>query len=661
MKLSDLTIEEKLRLICGKGSWHTEDFGGKLPAVSMSDGPVGLRTMYQAENGTWETWPAVAYPSVQVLANTWSEDCARLMGECLGDDAAERNVDLLLGPGVNIKRNPLNGRNFEYFSEDPCLAGTLAKAYVSGVQSRGVGACVKHFCCNNLEFDRLHQSSDVDERTLREIYYRPFEIACEAQPVAVMCSYNRINGTYGSEYQKGYDVLREEFGFDGAIISDWDAVRDRTAAAKAGLDLEMPFNEHNYSRLVADYKAGKITEAEIDACAARVLKLGERMVEMRTRRTSGRTEAERAEAAKNIATEGIVLLKNEGVLPLQKGTKAAVCGYYAKPDDARTLAGGGSSQVVWKDAVFDLPAQLAARGVENAYEQGCAVDTVWSVRMDMRRARMNAAGSAVNIVCVGTGNWLEFEEGDRRSMRLPAVQERLILETAEENENTVVVLFAGAAVDMSRWVDSVAAVVYAGFPGMGGDAVLADLLTGARNFSGKTSETFPYALEDVPAAESFMSAGVTRYQEGLDVGYRYFATYDVPVLFPFGHGLSYAAFEYSDLALQPMETGVRVSFAVENISDRDGAEAAQVYVHECAPLVYRPTRELKGFVKPAIRAGEKTIVDLMLPLRAFAHWSTSQDKWVVTDGVYEILIGASSEDIRLAAKAKIEGGKITVL
>ena len=241
----DLTIEEKLRLICGKGSWHTEDFGGKLPAVSMSDGPVGLRTMYQAENGTWETWPAVAYPSVQVLANTWSEDCARLMGECLGDDAAERNVDLLLGPGVNIKRNPLNGRNFEYFSEDPYLAGTLAKAYVSGVQSRGVGACVKHFCCNNLEFDRLHQSSDVDERTLREIYYRPFEIACEAQPVAVMCSYNRINGTYGSEYQKGYDVLREEFGFDGAIISDWDAVRDRTAAAKAGLDLEMPFNEHN--------------------------------------------------------------------------------------------------------------------------------------------------------------------------------------------------------------------------------------------------------------------------------------------------------------------------------------------------------------------------------------------------------------------------------
>ena len=661
MKLSDLTIEEKLRLICGKGSWHTEDFGGKLPAVSMSDGPVGLRTMYQAENGTWETYPAVAYPSVQLLANTWSEDCARLMGECLGDDTAERNVDLLLGPGVNIKRNPLNGRNFEYFSEDPCLAGTLAKAYAAGVQSCGVGACVKHFCCNNLEFDRLHQSSDVDERTLREIYYRPFEIACEARPVAVMCSYNRINGTYGSEYKKGYDALRGEFAFDGAIISDWDAVRDRTAAAKAGLDVEMPFNERNYERLVADFKASRITEAEIDACAARVLALGERVLSMREQRAPKRREAERAEAAKNIAAEGVVLLKNDGVLPLEKGIKAAVCGYYAKPDDVRTLAGGGSSQVVWKDASFDLPAQLSARGVENVYEQGCAVDTVWSVRMDMRRARLNASASDVNLVCVGTGNLIEFEEGDRRSMRLPEVQERLILETAEENANTIVVLFAGAAVDMSRWVDRVAAVVYAGFPGMGGDAVLADLLTGARNFSGKTSETFPYELTDVPAAEGFVSAGVTRYQEGLDVGYRYFTSHDMPVLFPFGYGLSYAMFDYSDLALQSMETGVRVSFCIENISERDGAEAAQVYVHECAPLVYRPTRELKDFVKPVVRAGEKTIVVLTLPMRAFAHWSTSQDKWVVTDGVYEIMVGASSEDIRLSAKIKIEDGKICAL
>ena len=649
MKLSDLTIEEKLRLLCGVGAWHTAAFGD-LPAVSMSDGPVGLRTMYEAGEGVWETYKAVVYPSVQVLANTWSEDCARLMGECLGCDAADRQVDLLLAPGVNVKRHPLNGRNFEYFSEDPFLAGTLAKAYVEGVQSQGVGACVKHFCCNNMEFDRLHQTSDVDERTLREIYYKPFEIACEAHPVAVMCSYNRINGTYGSEYKKGFDVLRREFGFDGAVISDWDAVRDRTAAAKAGLDVEMPFNE-----------AGAITEEEVDACAARVLELEERMVKMRAMRCGKHDEAARIEAAKRIQAEGTVLLKNEGVLPLAAGTKAAVCGYYARPDNVKTLAGGGSSLAEWLDPAFDLPSQLAARGVENVYEQGCAIDTVWSVRMDMRRARENAAERAVNIVCVGTGSAIESEEKDRTTMRLPLVQERLILETAEENENTVVVLFAGAAVDMSAWIDKVAAVVYAGFVGMGSDAVLADLLTGARNFSGKLSETFPFSLGDLPAAETFVSAGVTRYQEGLDVGYRYFTTYKEPVLFPFGFGSSYSEFAYADLALQATETGVRVRFAIENVSRRDGMETAQVYVHPCAPLVYRPDRELKHFAKRGVAAGEKIIVDLTLPLGAFAHWSASQDRWEVSDGVYEILVGASCEDIRLRAKIRVQKGRVSVL
>ena len=619
MKLSDLTIEEKLRLLCGVGAWHTAAFGD-LPAVSMSDGPVGLRTMYEAGEGVWETYKAVVYPSVQVLANTWSEDCARLMGECLGCDAADRKVDLLLAPGVNVKRHPLNGRNFEYFSEDPFLAGTLAKAYVEGVQSQGVGACVKHFCCNNMEFDRLHQTSDVDERTLREIYYKPFEIACEAHPVTVMCSYNRINGTYGSEYKKGFDVLRREFGFDGAVISDWDAVRDRTAAAKAGLDVEMPFNERNYQRLVEDFKAGAITEEEVDACAARVLELEERMVKMRAMRCGKHDEAARIEAAKRIQAEGTVLLKNEGVLPIAAGTKAAVCGYYARPDNVKTLAGGGSSLAEWLDPAFDLPSQLAARGVENVYEQGCAIDTVWSVRMDMRRARENAAERAVNIVCVGTGSAIESEEKDRTTMRLPLVQERLILETAEENENTVVVLFAGAAVDMSAWIDKVAAVVYAGFVGMGSDAVLADLLTGARNFSGKLSETFP-----------------------------------------FGFGSSYSEFAYADLALQATETGVRVRFSIENVSRRDGMETAQVYVHPCAPLVYRPDRELKHFAKRGVAAGEKIIVGLTLPLGSFAHWSASQDRWEVSDGVYEILVGASCEDIRLRAKIRVQKGRVSVL
>ena len=268
--VKDLTVQEKLRLICGQDCWHTVSLGGKLPQITVSDGPNGLRTEQTDESGKTYTIPAVAYPSIQLLANTWSTESARTMGACLADDCLERDVDILLAPGVNIKRHPLNGRNFEYFSEDPVLAGEMAKAYIEGVQGGGVGVCLKHFCCNNLEYDRLHQSSDVDDRTLHEIYYAPFAIACEAKPVSVMCSYNRINGTYASEYKQGFDYLRRECGFDGAIFSDWDAVRDRAAAARAGLDLEMPFNQDNYEKLCADYRAGKLPDEELDACVQRV-------------------------------------------------------------------------------------------------------------------------------------------------------------------------------------------------------------------------------------------------------------------------------------------------------------------------------------------------------------------------------------------------------
>ena len=258
-KLEELSVQEKLRLICGKDAWHTEDFDGKLMQIFVSDGPVGLRTMKE-EGGEWTTIPAVAFPSVQVLANTWNTELAQRTGEALADECYDRGVDILLAPGVNIKRDARNGRNFEYFSEDPVVAGEMAKAYIEGVQGRGIGVCLKHFCCNNLEDDRLHQSSDVDERTLREIYYRPFEIACEAKPVSVMCSYNRVNGVFASENTKGFRVLREEFGFDGAIISDWFAVRNRAKSAMAGLDLEMPFSPENYEQLKADYAAGKLSD-----------------------------------------------------------------------------------------------------------------------------------------------------------------------------------------------------------------------------------------------------------------------------------------------------------------------------------------------------------------------------------------------------------------
>lgn len=658
----ELTAEEKMRLICGKDFWHTDDLDGKLPSVTVADGPVGLRVVKERrEDGTETAYPATAYPSVQLLANSWNTACAREMGASLGDDCLERDVDILLAPGVNIKRNPLNGRNFEYFSEDPYLAGKMAKSYIEGVQGRGVGVCLKHFCCNNLEYDRLHQSSDVDERTLREIYYKPFEIACEAKPVSVMCSYNRINGTYAAEYKQGFNVLREEFGFDGAIFSDWGAVRDRTASAKAGLDLSMPVCEEHVRKLRADYAAGRLSDEELDACAQRVLNLIVRCKKMRAGKEVVRTARERAEVAKEIAAEGMVLLKNDGLLPLDGIKRASVSGCFAKPDTIEMLRGGGSAGVEWLDKTFDIPAALEKRGYAVAYEGAFRYDGVESFHQNARTALLNAAESEVAVVCVGTGNPVEYEAGDRKTLRLPDVQERAILETAEQNENTVVIVFAGGAVDMSVWADKVKAILFAGFPGMGGDEVIADILTGKINPSGKLSETFPLGEDTVPAVNAYRVAGVTRYQEGLDVGYRYFDTCDVPVLFPFGHGLSYSQFAYKDMALTAEKDGLHVSCSVENVSDRSGKECVQVYVRECAPLVYRPKKELKAFSKAEIKAGARVAFSFWLDGDVFAHWSVSENGWTVTDGVYEILVGASSQDIRLRAKVKIEDGKIRIL
>lgn len=658
----ELTAEEKMRLICGKDFWHTDDLDGKLPQITVADGPVGLRVVKERkEDGSETAYPATAYPSIQLLANTWSIECAEAMGASLGGDCLDREVDILLAPGVNIKRNPLNGRNFEYFSEDPHLAGAMAKSYIEGVQGQGVGVCLKHFCCNNLEYDRLHQSSDVDERTLRELYYRPFQIACEANPVSVMCSYNRINGTYAAEYKKGFDVLRNEFGFNGVVFSDWGAVRDRTASAKAGLDLSMPVCEDHYKKLHADYEAGRLTDEELNSCAQRVLDLIYRCKEMRRGKKAAITEKKRAEVSKKIAADGMVLLKNDGSLPFSGVKSISVCGCFAKPDTIEMLRGGGSAGVEWSDKTFDIPAALEKRGYSVAYEGAFRYDGVESFSQNARAALLNAAKSDANIVCVGTGNPVEYEAGDRKTLRLPEVQERAILETAKQNENTIVIVFAGGAVDMRAWADRVKAVLFAGFPGMGGDEVVADILTGAVNPSGKLSETFPLSVESVPAVNAYRVAGVTRYQEGLDVGYRYFDAYDVPVLYPFGYGLSYSEFVYKEMRLTAEEDGLRVSCSVENASARDGKETVQVYVRECAPLVYRPNKELKVFSKSEIGAGKAKQFAFRLNGSAFAHWSVAEDRWEITDGVYEIFVGASSQDIRLTGRIAIENGKIAVL
>ena len=662
LTVKDLTAEEKLRLLCSEGFWHTHSLGGKLPQVTVSDGPVGVRKPEYDEKGVWKRdVPSIAYPAIQMLANTWNRDCARKMGESLADDCIDSEVDVLLAPGANIKRNPLNGRNFEYFSEDPYLAGTLAYEYVDGLQSGGVGACLKHFYANNLEYNRFEQSSEVDERTLREIYLKPFRLACRAKPVSAMCAYNRINGVYASENKKGFDILRKEFGFDGAIYSDWEAVRNRTAAAKAGLDVEFPFNQKNYEAFVADYKAGLISDEELDACAARVLELVYRCEEMRKTRKVKRSKQERLAVAREIAQEGMVLLKNDGVLPLCKGTKLSVCGEFAAPGRCSLVAGGGSAMVPWQGELFNLPKLLGERlGVEVKFDAAFWPKGIGSNWQKAHKAFLYAEESDVAIVCAGTGADIECEGNDRDGMRLPAVQENMILETARRCSKTVVVLFAGSALDMSAWKDKVSAILWAGFCGEGGGEALADLLTGAANPSGKLSESFPLCLEDSTSYGTYNDPCVARYQEGLDVGYRGYDRQGKEVAFPFGFGLSYSSFEYEGLELSVGEKGLTVRFTLKNVSDRDGKEISQIYVRPAVCFVYRPEKELKGYTKTFVAAGKTAVAETTLEADAFAYYSTAQDRWKTEDGIYEILVGASSRDIRLQAKIAVKDGKIVL-
>lgn len=665
LTVSDLSTEEKLRLICAKGFWFTEDFDGKLPKVCVSDGPIGLRTETVDENGKRvpKAIPAVSYPASQTVANAWSRKVARKFGEYLSDECIERNVDILLAPGVNIKRHPLNGRNFEYFSEDPYLAGTIAKEYISGLQENGIGACLKHFCCNNLEYNRFNQSSEVDERTLREIYYKPFEIACEAKPVSAMCSYNRINGTYASEYKKGFDVLRNEFGFDGAVYSDWESVRDRVKAAKAGIDIEFPYSEKNYKKLVSDYENGKLSDKELNACVKRVLDLCYRAEEMREMRKIKTTQSDRLRFAEEITAEGAVLLKNDGILPIAKGVSVAVSGCYGHPVNGNgTTSGNGSSRVDWVGKGFDLSASLAKRtGAETFYEKMYFYDGVigyGETGCTPERGIANAAIADVQVICAGTGALFEYESGDRKTMRLPEVQERAIIDLSAVNPNTIVVLFAGAAIDMSPWIDKVSAVLYVGLCGETGGEAIADILTGNLNPCGKLSETFALSFEDYPAANGYIDARVTRYSEGLDVGYRYFDRHPSKVLFPFGFGLSYSQYEYSALTVKATENGVELAYEIKNVSDRDGKEVSQIYVGEVAPAAYRPIKELKEFDKSEIKAGESVIVKKVLPISAFAHWSEANSRWEVSDGIYKIFVGASSTDIRAEVKLSVKDDKV---
>ncbi len=653
MKVLDkLSYNQKLKLLMGKDCWHTEDLDGQLYSVTVSDGPLGLRTP-TLKGDHFEDQPSVAYPSMQIVSQSWDRDLTYRLGCALANDAIDKNVDVLLAPGLNIKRSPHCGRSFEYLSEDPLVAGTLGKQYVLGLQDNCVGATLKHYCCNNAENSRMWLSAEVDDRTLREIYLRAFEIACEAKPMAVMCSYNVVNGVRMAQHKKLFTLLRKELHFDnGLIMSDWGAVTDAAAAVRAGLDLIMPYSDKCETQLETAYEQGELSDEQIDECAERVVEFVEKCQKAKEVRKVTMTVEDRRAIARQVEEEGIVLLKNNGVLPLKSTASISLGGNFAN----NYINGGGSSSVVPSQ-----PPVTLLKALTDILPQGhVSYRDLWEYGVSEAPLLQieNAYGKDAAIVCVGLHDCEGF---DRATARLPQSQEQIIKETAQKNPNTVVVLYCGAPVDMSEWIEDVAAVVWAGYPGEMGNLAVADVLTGKVNPSGKLTETFPFTEFDYPACSCYSDSTVSVYSDGLLVGYRYHTTAAHKGLknalplprFPFGYGLSYSSFTYSNAKANVSADGVAVTFEIENNSDIDGTEIAQLYVHEVNPRVFRPFMELGGWERKTIPAHKKVAVSTLLPMSAFSYYSAATDKRLVEGGEYEIYIGASSADTPLCVKVSL--------
>jgi len=637
--LKSLSIDEKLTLLTGKDCWQLEDLG-KLPKIFLSDGPHGVRKM----NGD-ETVKATAFPTLSALGSTWNPALAREMGELIAEEAIERDVDVVLAPGVNIKRTPLCGRNFEYFSEDPCLAGNLAYEYIEGVQSKGIGTSLKHFAANNREYDRLYQSSEVDERTLYEIYFPAFERALKAKPWTVMCSYNLVNGVFASENKKLLDtVLRKRLGFDGLIVSDWNAVVDRAKALKATLDLQMPHTDEAFKVLKSAYGSGYITEEEIDASVTRIFELIQKAEDNRVKRKITHTKKERHAAAVKIAEEAAVLLKNDGVLPLESGEKIYVGGRMAQTG----MYGGGGSSAVESDYIAENLADLIHKENEKIctryHEAYFCDDGVRHGFFNLRGAVQLAGDSDKAVIVVGFDNKTDCEGVDRISTKLSPVAVDFIKRIAAANPKTIVIVYGGSSVDMSEWIGCVSSVLYVNFNGEGGNEALARILTGKVSPSGKLQETFPLSYEENSRGNGYTET----YTERMFVGYRGYDYRGEEVLFPFGYGLSYAKFEYCDLSLtKGKDNSVEVSFTLKNVSSTDGAEVYEAYVGARHSFVERPLRELKAFGKVFLKAGEKKKITFTLAARDFAYYSTALDGWRVEDGTYDVFVGGSSRDLPL--------------
>ncbi|CUH97046.1 Thermostable beta-glucosidase B [Propionispora sp. 2/2-37] len=661
--VAQMTLEEKAGLCSGLDFWHTrgiERLG--IPSIMMTDGPHGLRKQEgQADHlGINKSVPATCFPTASCLACSWDEELAEKVGVALGEECQAEGVAVLLGPGVNIKRSPLCGRNFEYFSEDPYLSAKMAAAHIKGVQSQGVGTSLKHFAVNNQEHRRMTVNADLDERALREIYLAGFEMAVrEAQPWTVMSAYNKVNGEYCSENKRLLtDILREEWGFGGLVVSDWGAVNDIVAGIQAGLNLEMPSsNGLAEKRIVEAVQGGTLKESKLDESVEALLGIIFKAVDNQ-RKNTGYHLREHHELASCVARESMVLLKNQDhILPLAKQARIAVLGAFAK--EAR-YQGSGSSRIepTKLECIYDEIRQAAGLHANISYAAGYRLDSDAVDKALLQKARDTAQKADIAVVFVGLTGKLEAEGFDRTHLRIAENHQALIEEVARVNPNVVVVLSNGAPIEMP-WLDRAKGVLecYLGGQALGG--AIADILFGAVSPCGKLAETFPRKLEHNPSYLNFPGEGdLVEYREGIFVGYRYYDSKKIEPLFPFGYGLSYTEFEYRDITLDKdcildTET-VTVCVKVKNTGQVAGKEIVQLYVKDVAASVVRPEKELKGFQKIFLLPGEEKTVTFTLDKRAFAYYNPVLKDWHVETGEFIIMVGKSSRDILLNTLLTVE-------
>jgi beta-glucosidase len=648
--IKKMSLEEKAALCTGAGPWTTtpvEHLG--IPEMTVADGPHGVRRVEDINDFVSASIPATCFPSAASMASTWDVDLINKIGEAIAEECIAQEVDVILGPGVNMKRTPLCGRNFEYYSEDPYLAGEIAVGFIKGVQSKGVGTSLKHFAANNQEYQRSTINSAVDERALREIYLPAFEAAVkEAKPWTVMCAYNKLNGTYAAENHRLLtEILKEEWGYEGFVVSDWGAVHDRVEALEAGLDLEMPGpRERRVEAVIKAVRSGELDEAVLDESVRRILEI---VFKAAVTKKGGSFDAAKNHAlARRAAGEGMVLLKNNGILPLKTQKNIAIIGRAAQE---AYYQGGGSSHInpTQLDNPFEELQKLAG-DAELSYAEGYPMDESFDQAL-IDQAVENASTAEVALLYVSLPATKESEGYDRPDLDFSAHQVALIKAVTAIQPNTVVVLNSGAPVVMSEWIEGAAAVLQAWMMGQAGGGAIADVLFGKVNPSGKLAETFPFKLEDTPAYVNYPGEnGTVRYGEGIFIGYRYYNAKEVPTLFPFGYGMSFTSFDYQNPKVSADNfrdvDGLTVSVEVTNTGEIAGKEIVQVYVHDHESKLARPPKELKAFAKVDLQPGETKTVTVSLDFRAFAYYHPSYQQWITENGEFDILIGASSADIR---------------